>query len=60
MKKGRPERNYIAITEGESFILPLYEMAQKFNCDKSLIIMAVLKGHKRKLNGKVWYIDYAL
>lgn len=59
MGKGRPERMYIAISDNQTFILPLTEMAAKFDCSKESIILNSVRGNKKKAFGQFWYFDLA-
>ena len=57
MKKGRPEKYYIAISEKQTIVLPLTEMAKKFECTKESIILNSVRGSKKKAFGQFWYFD---
>ena len=58
--KGRPERKYIAISENQTFILSLTEMAKKFDCTKESIILNSVRGSKKRAFGQFWYFDLAV
>lgn len=60
MKRDRPERNYIAISENQTFILSLAEMAKKFECTKESIILNSVRGTKKRAFGQDWYFDLAV
>lgn len=57
MKKGRPEKDYIAISEKQTIVLSLTEMAKKFECTKESIILNSVRGNKKKAFGQFWYFD---
>lgn len=55
----RKSHAYIAISEKETIVLPLEEMAKKFNCSKNDIVLNSVRGNSVKAFGQHWIFDLA-
>lgn len=55
----KKEINYIAVSEKETIVLPLPEMAEKFACTTEEIILNSVRGSQKEALGQKWTFDLA-
>ncbi|MCQ2611855.1 MAG: hypothetical protein MJ169_08925 [Treponema sp.] len=55
----RKESIYIAISEKQTIVLPLKDMAKKFGCSIENIIINSVRGSQKEAFGQKWTFDLA-